>query len=70
MSIRGGVVPSMIKNADDDYIEYKRLIKNIKYFEKRLSEGRNVNRASYEYYINLDKAKQLKKILIARYGKI
>ena len=54
---------SLLRAFSEEYKEYKRLLARVRYFERREREGYNVERASYEYWINQDRLKELKKIL-------
>ena len=54
---------NILRAFSEEYKEYKRLLARVRYFEKRLREGYIPERASYEYYINKDRLKELKKIL-------
>ena len=54
---------TLLRASSDEYKEYKQLLSKIKYFERCLRAGYTPERVSYEYYINKDRLKELKKIL-------
>ena len=58
---------ALLRAQCDEYKEYKRLLARVRYFERRLAKGLNIERASYEYYIIKDRLKELKKILRERH---
>lgn len=55
---------TLLRAFSEEYKEYKRLLLKVNRFESRFRQGYNVERASYEYWINKDRLKELKKILL------
>lgn len=54
---------SILRSFSEEYKEYKRLLARVRYFERRERAGYDVERLSFEYWINKDRLKELKKIL-------
>lgn len=54
---------AILRRQSPEYQEYKRLRSYINYQTRRLNTIGLSERASYTYYINIDKLKQLKAIL-------
>lgn len=56
----------MLKAFDDDWKEYKKLRGYVRTTKRKLMNGTLGERAAYNYYINKDRLKELKKRLIEK----
>ena len=54
---------TLLRASSEEYKEYKRLLARTRAVERLMKMGHTCERASWEYYINKDRLKGLKKIL-------